>query len=447
MNGLNRAWFGLINNLLTGLFLRSASSKNKFPSIIRISSKVSVLIAAVLLFWTSTPAFAGTPGGGPAQAGITFSNFSQTVTLSPLADGNYSLNGGIRVKLADRLVVKAAVGVDKGSLHRIDPRITDVTELYRLDSGCYYAAAFSGTKDLPDILECFKSSPVIISAQPDILQARDKSSRAAKPGQPLDYLSALDIPAMWKKSRGRGVKIAVIDDGFALDHEDLRGVTVAFGYDVENRTLDPAPKTDLDIHGTEVTGIIFARHNATGIDGIAPEAELIALRQPDTWTSLTILSFNLARLAGADIINCSWTSRVFLEPVADTIADLTTKGRDGKGIAVVFAAGNQGQYLAADSTEAALPGVIAVGTLGRNGNRMGFSNFGERVAVYTYGSDILTTSRGPRKYTRFSGTSASAAIVSGVIALYLSRDQDLSVADIKKKIASAFGCRERYATK
>jgi subtilisin family serine protease len=91
--------------------------------------------------------------------------------------------------------------------------------------------------------------------------------------------------------------------------------------------------------------------------------------------------------------------------------------------------------------------VIAVGALDRNGTRLGFSNFGDRVSVYTYGSGILTTCRGAQKYARFSGTSASAAIVSGVIALYLSQDHDMTLTDIREKLASTFKHGELYDTK
>ncbi|MDP3696089.1 MAG: S8 family serine peptidase, partial [Desulfocapsaceae bacterium] len=183
---------------------------------------------------------------------------------------------------------------------------------------------------------------------------------------------------------------------------------------------------------------IFARHNGIGIDGIAPEADFIAIRHPDTWTSRTLLSFYLAKMAGADIINCSWKSRFLLEPIADIINDLTTKGRHGKGVALVFAAGNEGGALSDHGSEAALPEVITVGATGGNGRPLKFSNFGREVDVYTFGQDILTTSNGAEKYALFSGTSASAAIISGTIALFLSQAPDLNLTDIHQKIVSFF---------
>lgn len=372
----------------------------------------------------------------PAQA-VQFRNFSTMVTLAPLPDGLFSLAGN-KVKTTGRIVVKAAAGVVKESLHQVDPRVTGVTELYRLDSGSYFAVSFSDPGALEQILTRFSASPLVIAAQPDLLQIHDKSGLGASHREPTDYLGKLGIDTLWKKTKGKGVKIAIIDDGFDLNHEDLRGSALPFGYDLESGTLDPSPRTPLDTHGTEVAGIIFARHNGIGIDGIAPEAEFIAIRHPDTWTSRTILSFYLAKIAGADIINCSWKSRYLLEPIAEVVKDLTSKGRSGKGIALVFSAGNEGVALADHGSEATLPGVISVGAAGDDGKPLKFSNFGKRVNLYTFGRDILTTSRGAEKYTLFSGSSASAAIVSGTIALILSREPALELADIQQQLVLFF---------
>lgn len=342
------------------------------------------------------------------------------------------------MKTTGRIVVKAEPGVGKDALHRVDTRITEVTELYLLDSGSYFAVSFSDPGDLEQILARFIDSPLIVAAQPDLLQIHDKSGRSAIRREPADYIRKLGINALWKDTRGKGVKIAIIDDGFDLNHEDLHGVSLTFGYDMESGTLDPSPQMALDTHGTEVAGIIFARHNGLGINGIAPEADFIAIRHPDTWTSRTILSFYLAKIAGADIINCSWKSRYLLEPIADVINDLTSKGRGGKGVIMVFAAGNEGTALTDHGSEAALPGVITVGAAGVNGRPLKSSNFGKWVDVYTFGRNIMTTSNEAERYALFSGSSASAAIVSSTIALFLSREPNLGLTDVQQKIVSFF---------
>lgn len=386
---------------------------------------------AILVFLTCCLA------NGQAWA-LTFRNFAEEITLTPLAGGLYAMPCGMRVKPAAEIVVKAAAGVDKRQLAKLDPRVTSVTELYPLaDASCYYRISFSSIKDLAEILACFSASPLILAAQPDLLQIRDRAGTGSS-GEAAEYVKTLKLDSLWRQTLGAGVRVAVIDDGFDLRHEDLQGVTLAFGYDLATRTLDPSPRSAVDTHGTRVAGIIFGRHNGIGVDGIAPAAELIAIRDATTWTSATLLSFNLARLAGADVINCSWNSRLVLEPVADTIADLATRGREGKGVALVFAAGNEGLVLQEKGIEAGLPEVIAVGAVGTRGQRLRFSNFGDGVDLFAFGDSILTTSNGPEKYGFFSGTSASAAIVSGVAALLLSRDPAMDLSSLRQQLALIF---------
>lgn len=385
---------------------------------------------AILVFLTCCLA------NGQAWA-LTFRNFAEEITLTPLDGGIYAMPGGVRVKPAAEIVVKAAAGIDKRQLAKLDPRVTSVTELYPLADARYYRISFPSPGDLEEILARFSASPLILAAQPDLLQIRDRAGTGSS-GEAAEYIKTLKIHSLWQQTHGAGVRVAVIDDGFDLRHEDLQGVTLAFGYDLATRTLDPSPRSSIDTHGTGVAGIIFGRHNGIGVDGIAPAAGFIAIRDPGTWTSATLLSFNLARLAGADVINCSWNSRMVLEPVADVIADLTSRGRGGKGVALVFAAGNEGRVLQEKGIEAGLPEVIAVGAVGFKGQRLRFSNFGDGVDLFTYGDNILTTSPGPERYTFFSGTSASAAIVSGVAALLLSRDPEMDLSSLRQQLSLIF---------
>jgi subtilisin family serine protease len=219
----------------------------------------------------------------------------------------------------------------------------------------------------------------------------------------------------------------VIDDGFNLDHEDLRGAEVGFSYDAELKRLGAEPQARIDRHGTRVAGILVAQHNGKGIDGIAPKATLIPIRQVSTRTSDTVLSFTVADLAGADIINCSWNSRVLMEPVHDVIEHLARRGRGGLGTAVVFAAGNEGETLLPGSREAAMESVIAVGSLAE-GRIAPYSNRGEAVDLYLPGRLRTTFNRG---YGPFNGTSASAALASGLAALLLARRPRMTLGELR----------------
>ena len=71
----------------------------------------------------------------------------------------------------------------------------------------------------------------IIYAQPDIFQKKQNSSN--KYDKQQDLSTRYHLSDIWNKTKGEGIKIAIIDDGFNLDHEDLKGVDIAFEYDVE----------------------------------------------------------------------------------------------------------------------------------------------------------------------------------------------------------------------
>jgi subtilisin family serine protease len=95
---------------------------------------------------------------------------------------------------------------------------------------------------------------------------------------------------------------------------------------------------------------------------------------------------------------------------------LATYGRNGKGVAVVFSAGNEGAPIAQLNTEATINSAITVGALDAHGVALASSNYGEGVDVSVFGAGVKsTTNQGG--YHQFSGTSLSAAIVSGLAAL------------------------------
>jgi len=260
----------------------------------------------------------------------------------------------------------------------------------------------------------------IIYAQPDILQKREMTTYQ-KQSVTVQY----HLTQRWKKTKGEGVKVAIIDDGFNLIHEDLKEVKVAFEYDADFKDLNASEKSSFDTHGTQVTGIIFAQHNGFGIDGIAPNAELIAIRQSTNLTSETILAFTVASLAGADIINCSWNSPVLLEPVYETIKYLAQNARDGKGIAIVVSAGNSAKEIQSYSTEASIEEVITVGATQK------YSNYGDMVD-FIIPSGIQTTQH--KGYGLFGGTSATAPIISGLLALKMSKTPNKNTNEIVKSL-------------
>lgn len=387
---------------------------------------------------------------------IPFQNFNKTDCLTPVANISNGANQGsdvyqvsgksLQVSLSNRLIVRAS-GFTKPSLQALDSRIASVSELYLMPEANYYLVTLNTRDQLSAVMKVFKDISNISLVQPDILQltvrtevgrteTRDQAPAPAL--NPAPYFSQLDIPALWQTTKGRDVKVAVIDDGFALSHEELRFTDVVFSYDVERKVQDVSPKSELDIHGTKVVGTIFAAHDGRGIDGIAPDASLIAIRQPTTWTSSTLLSFYLSKLSDADIVNASWNSQWLLEPLADIVTDLARNGRGGKGTAVVFSAGNNGteqtSLLGIHSNEASLLDAVVIGSDDGIGHRTRFSNYGSSVDAYIYGKPAPALVSGG--YGRFSGTSLSTAVASGYFALLLSNNPSLTLDQLVAQLSA-----------
>lgn len=397
-------------------------------------SSIRCWSVCVGLFFSSTHFAAATD----ANETIVFDNFSKQIVLVKQSSG-YQVKGTQHtVKLSNRIIVKTSADVTRDDIYHYHSQVIQVTELFKGVSNHYFALALKDSGKLAQVMKALRKlqhseKKEIKLVQPDILQLKTRAETTAISNKTSPYISLLDVPSLWVNTKGKGVKVAIIDDGINLTHPDLRHITPVFSYDAETRQLASTPHPKIDGHGTKVAGIIFAAHNRLGINGIAPEADLVALRQPDTWTSNTLLSFQLAKLAGASIINCSWHSEWLLQPISDVVDELAQHGRDGKGIAVVFAAGNQGLKIESDHIEAAIKSAIVVGASGVNYKPLDFSNYGQSVDLSAYGAGAKTTTVSG-SYGVFAGTSLAASIVSGLAALVLSQHPDMTLKQLVQEL-------------
>lgn len=251
------------------------------------------------------------------------------------------------------------------------------------------------------------------------------------------------------KYTGKGVKIAVIGDDLDTSHEDLQDAIIKT-YGIKN---SKKPHHLLSNHGTAVTGIIAARVNHKGIRGIAPDAKIIFLKHKMQMSAKeTIKLFEKAAKSGADIINCSWISFEVKKEVRKEIAYLSKHGRNGKGIVIVFSVGNGNQPNILN--ESSIPEVIAVGATNKYNKRAWYSNFGKNLDVMAPGGNYigLATLNGInhkyltyKKPNTFTGTSAAAAVVSGVVALMLQANHDLTRKEIENILKQTADKRGKFA--
>ncbi|WP_345333153.1 S8 family peptidase [Ferrimonas pelagia] len=288
-------------------------------------------------------------------------------------------------------------------------------------------------------LQRLQQQKAITLLQPDLLQLSwQPNSAAERPigtsAEPPSVNTQIIQPSEPVESNlAEGITIAVIDDGFRLNHAELSELRVAFSFDVTQGNWDPSPKHRRERHGNLVLGLLGAKHDSQAPEGLAPDADYVLIRQPDSWTSNTLISLQLAKLAGADIINNSWHTHHLLEPIADVVADLRQHGRSGKGIPVVFAAGNQAQLLQPNEHEASLTTALVIGASASDGSPMDYSNQGPSIDAWFNDDQSQSLGRGKRT-RRFSGTSAAAAKASGWLAQQLSADPTLTVEELEQRL-------------
>ncbi len=235
-----------------------------------------------------------------------------------------------------------------------------------------------------------------------------------------EELWGLDDPAMenpgvsvagaWKNNRGGGQVIAVLDTGVDLTHPDL----------VDNLWENPSPDPieedlhgfdfvdddgdpdDYNFHGTHVAGTAAAiADNSLGIAGVAPEAQIMAVRvlDGDGSGSTAGITAGIVYAAdrGADVINMSLGGPAGSgdEAMEDAIAAAGTE----ENVVVVAAAGNDGANMETEpESPCVLPqaNLICVAALNqKSGTLAGFSNYGAKsVDLAAPGTNILSSKPG-----------------------------------------------------
>lgn len=244
---------------------------------------------------------------------------------------------------------------------------------------------------------------------------------------PFQYaLGKLRLPEAQAISTGERVRVAVIDSGIDADHPELAG-SIAAAFDA----LDS--KEGAHAHGTGIAGIIAA--HAT-LKGAAPAAKLLAIRAfgeaksgASSTTFVVLKGLDYAVANGAQIINMS-----FAGP-RDRLIERGLAAAAAKNIVLVAAVGNAGPK-SAPLFPGADPHVIGVTATDAADQIFAKANQGAYVAVAAPGVDILAPLPGG-KYGVSSGTSLSAAYVSGLAALMLARNPALTADEVRQALVQS----------
>ncbi|MGO1077611.1 S8 family serine peptidase [Inquilinus sp. CA228] len=285
-----------------------------------------------------------------------------------------------------------------------------------------------------------------------------------------------NVEAVWADYTGKGIKIAIHDDGIQLDHPDLapnvdRSLSI---YAVTGEAVPNYVPSSVDNHGTGVAGVAAAAgNNGLGGRGAAYEATIVAIHDPTIAGVPTLAAIVNARnhaAAHADIINGSWGyadgldngvlrdnfDDPYFAPARDATINAADNGRGGLGTIIVMAGGNgradddNANYHSFDNNRY----TITVAAVADDGKTSWYSSPGASILVATPSSGltgtndrIVTTDRtgddgygagdyqGVDGVRGFGGTSSAAPLVSGIVALILEANGSLGWRDVQEILA------------
>lgn len=339
-------------------------------------------------------------------------------------------------------------------------------ELFDLpDGNPAHLAAFSG---LAYIEEDIRLQPTAVA---DPLWRRQWNLHDAKTG--------VDAEVAWRRTRGAGAVVAVLDTGITPHPEFDGQLLPGFDFvgdaddarDGDGRDPDPLDEGDWkDIgdcgaktmrrstwHGTHVAGIVAARSgNFPGMVGLAPEAKVLPVRvmgrcggrvsdiaDAIVWASGGDVPGVPAVTRRADVINLS----LGVAGACGLSFSRAIAAARSRGTVVVAAAGNDTVSANAEMP-ANCPGVVTVAAVARDGGAAWYSNFGERITLAAPGGslgsrgadDIVSSVDGGERgreraaYRWLAGTSMAAPHVSALVALMRSVDPSIDVDTVTRQL-------------
>jgi hypothetical protein len=267
----------------------------------------------------------------------------------------------------------------------------------------------------------FATEASVRSVQPNFRYLLQDQKAVPTEGDPAQYaLAKLRLPEAHTLAHGANITVAVIDSAIDVRHPELAGA-IADSFDALGSKEGP------HVHGTGVAGAIVAHAR---LMGSAPAARILAIRAfatapngAESTTFVVLKGLDYAAAHGARIVNMS-----FAGP-KDPLIERGIAASAAKGILMVAASGNAGPkspplYPAANAN------VIAVGATDAQDKLFAASNRGAYIAVAAPGVDIFLPAP-DEKYQMTSGTSFSAAYISGLAALMLERNPALKPDEVR----------------
>ncbi|TCK01328.1 UNVERIFIED_ORG: minor extracellular protease Epr [Anoxybacillus amylolyticus] len=223
----------------------------------------------------------------------------------------------------------------------------------------------------------------------------------------------LHAPEAWERGiTGKSVKVAVVDTG-VTPHSDLQVKGGVSTVDYTSSYMDD------NGHGTHVAGIISAERNGVGMVGVAPDADIYAVKAMNAEGKGTLLdileALDWCIQNRMDIVNISLATSVDSPTLKTMVQEMANKG-----MLLVASSGNVGTMEETQDSvlyPARWDEVIAVGAVDEQMKRTWFSSAGPSLDVVAPGENIVSTAKDGISYVAKTGTSQAAPHVSGMLAL------------------------------
>lgn len=291
-------------------------------------------------------------------------------------------------------------------------------ETFNIKSIQMRVALFQTKEDIFKLIELILKEEGVVLAQPNYIFRTMAEPMSDK----QNLYRILNLKKVHESLKGKGVLIAIIDTGVDVQHKDLKDRIIAS----ENLLRDPYKA---EVHGTAVAGVIGASINGFGIEGVAPQAEMITLRacrqifdqypEAECYTTSVAKAIDLAIEKKAKMVNMSFGSIA-----SDRVVLKLIEEGSKRGMIFVSPVGNSPAQKELPFP-ASHPTVIAVAGMDEKGGAFPNQELASKASVCAPALNILTTIPGD-KHNFLSGTSLSSATVTGLLTLATEKEGTLN---------------------